>query len=242
MLNYVYPLCINNNTRKIDVPYVQRENMSLICKDDAYNSYTTVYTLSPEITPLPYNTEFYCFEYDDFYPYNITKFSILRDPFMKTENCVIFIAWRIQVKNTVPLYIYKTGEGIKVSLKKIDTDYINLRDTTSLYILKKYPPIFVMDKYIDKFVCEGNTNGISPEENNTCIPSNTGTDIMSCIISCCVECDKNKDKNNIKNSTLNKQASPVQRRQNLFYSEKINTNLYLYILLFLCMYILIFMI
>lgn len=208
-MNYVYPICLNTIMGIIDTPYMRSDGTMGCDTENTENTENientkntknnknrnmrrsnikTLYAIRPDIIPLPYGMEYYCLKYDDYFPYKINRFAIKRDPFSFEENCIMFVGWKIPVKNTIPLNVYKTSSGIFLSLDEYKNT-INVAGTD--YIIKRrYPPIYLMEKPIDKFLCE----------NKVCVPDEMGNgenreNIVSCMLNCEIFSEKNSKAN-----------------------------------------------
>lgn len=77
------------------------------------------------------------------YPFNDISIDQAYDPFDKDKDSVSFQTWKAPVPYSKPLYIYKTGNGIKLTLEKED----GVEDPLSpLYVLAEKDYKFKMEQ------------------------------------------------------------------------------------------------
>jgi hypothetical protein len=121
-MNAIVPLCLYTNGRAktslISLPRLIRENDTdeYICPARENLEFVKViYVIDYDIRPIPRGLDLICVKNAGEITLSIES---QYDPFNIDDNCLRFMAWLEPTPNTVPLFIYDTGNGVYVSLKK----------------------------------------------------------------------------------------------------------------------------
>lgn len=147
-----------------------RSKFSYAPISDSASLASIFYVIDPEITPLPYGTELFCVEQDDF----VRDVSEMYDPFNRDRKCLRFLGWNDPAPYTTPVFLYKKLDGVFISETPLVGEeelvfspihLLKLRSNGSLRDLKK-PLGF--SNYIGR--CLPDPNGTSIEE---CLKINT---------------------------------------------------------------------
>lgn len=164
----IIPLCLyspSGSAAKVSLlslPRIQRENDTnhFICPARENLGFaTTIYVIDPDIRPIPKGLDLFCVKNGGEITLSVeTQY----DPFNIDDNCLRFMAWLEPTPNTIPLFLYDTGNGVYISLKKLK----NVKKA-------KVPVIHVLQNPNTKFIVR----------DGRCIPSvKNGYELRNCSI------------------------------------------------------------
>lgn len=121
-MNAIVPLCLYTNSRAktslISLPRLVRENNvnEYVCPARENLEFVKViYVIDYDVRPIPRGLDLICVKNAGEITLSIES---QYDPFNIDDNCLRFMAWLEPTPSTVPLFIYDTGNGVYVSLKK----------------------------------------------------------------------------------------------------------------------------
>lgn len=116
--NTIIPLCLfsTNKNSYIGLPEKIYQNEITYKCPDLPNFITTFYAINPDMRPIPTYADLFCLKTANM---EIIDISVIYDPFNIDTSCTKFIAWLEPTPNTNPLYIFKNGQDIFISLKNI---------------------------------------------------------------------------------------------------------------------------
>jgi len=136
--------------------------------EPGYTSKFGFYGIDPDYKPMLYKTKLLCFKQNKEAPYGTIHIESVFDPFKKTGLCELLVGYETQVGETIPLYFYKRGNNVFISLDNTPPEPTGW-DKNAIH------SIYIMKSKDVKFVCN----------DNVCAPSSKeGVELDECDLRC----------------------------------------------------------
>jgi hypothetical protein len=145
------------------------------------------YAINPMYSPIPSDMILMCAKQSNTAEksYNTSEILATYDPFHIQDDCVYFLTWTMPKPYTTPLYLYKSGNGIFPSFKKMPD--LQPVDIPTIYVLTDKPSentIFVHkdDNTWFKTWKDGSPDFRFSSYLGTCIPDPNGESLEKCTL------------------------------------------------------------
>jgi hypothetical protein len=94
---------------------------------------TTFYAINPNFKPIPTHVDLICAKSSQTETIDI---SVLYDPFNIDVYCTRFLAWLEVTPNSLPLYIYKSGDSLLITLSPTPPENYSPHTIPVIYVIK----------------------------------------------------------------------------------------------------------
>lgn len=114
--NAIIPLCLYSTPQNsyIGLPEKIYQNDKVIYSCPNHPDFVTMfYAINPDVKPIPTYTDYICVKNINLETIDISS---IYDPFNLDINCTRFLAWLEKTPYTQPLYIFKNGSNLLISL------------------------------------------------------------------------------------------------------------------------------